>query len=196
MSMKLEDLKDTEFNRRYGFEIVSKSNSSPSNYYRNLLNWMVSSDDWITFTVTVTFKNLEPIEASEGYKKAAIYEYEKRVLTKIKKRLCRLSSKWNSVIPIEYFIQYEYDQGSFFKPLSSRNNPHHIHGVFPVPKSLAHRIYDFENSHLDQRLNKDLQSLHRVSTFLIEPIRSGESDAWLNYILKGKSMRDINSYWA
>ena len=196
MSMKLEDLKDTEFNRRYGFEIVSKSNSSPSNYYRNLLNWMVSNDDWITFTVTVTFKNLEPIEASEGYKKAAFYEYEKRVLTKIKKRLCRLSSKWNSVIPIEYFIQYEYDQGSFFKPLSSRNNPHHIHGVFPVLKSLAHRIYDFENSHLDQRLNKDLQSLHRVSTFLIEPLRSGESDAWLNYILKGKSMRDINSYWA
>jgi hypothetical protein len=157
---------------------------------------MVSNDEWITFTVTVTFKNLEPIEASEGYKKAAIYEYEKRVLMKIKKRLCRLSSKWNSVIPIEYFIQYEYDQGSFFKPLSSRNNPHHIHGVFPVPKRLAHRIYDFENSHLDQRLNKDLQSLHRVSTFLIEPLRSGESDAWLNYILKGKSMRDINSYWA
>ena len=196
MSMKLEDLKDTEFNRRYGLEIVSKSNSSPSNYYRNLLNWMVSNDEWIKFTVTVTFKNLEPIEASEGYKKAATYEYEKRVLTKIKKRLCRLSSKWNSVIPIEYFIQYEYDQGSFFKPLSSRNNPHHIHGVFPVLKSLAHRIYDFENSHLDQRLNKDLQSLHRVSTFLIEPLRSGESDAWLNYILKGKSVRDINSYWA
>jgi len=196
MSMKLEDLKDTEFNRRYGLEIVSKTNSSCGNYYRNLLNWIVSNDDWITFTVTVTFKNLELIEASDGYKKAAIYEYEKRVLTKIKKRLCRLSSKWNSVIPIEYFIQYEYDQGSFFKPLSSRNNPHHIHGVFPVPKSLAHRIYDFENTHLDKRLNKDLQSLHRVSTFLIEPLRSGESDAWLNYILKGKSTRDINSYWA
>ena len=196
MSMKLEDLKDTEFNRRYGLEIVSKSNSSPSNYYRNLLNWMVSNDEWIKFTVTVTFKNLEPIEASEGYKKAATYEYEKRVLTKIKKRLCRLSSKWNSVIPIEYFIQYEYDQGSFFKPLSSRINPHHIHGVFPVPKHLARRIYDFENTHLDQRLKKDLQSLHRVSTFLIEPLRSDESDAWFHYILKGKSMRDINSYWA
>ena len=194
--MKIEDLKDTEFNSRYGIEIVTKANSSPRNYYRHLLDWMVTNDEWINFTVTVTFKNLEPIEASEGYKKAAKYEYEKRVLTKIKKRLCRLSSKWNSVIPIEYFFQYEYDQGSFFKPVSTRSNPHHIHGIFPVPMSFAHRIYDFENSCLDSRLTKDLQSLQRVSTFLIEPLRSSESDAWLNYILKNKSMKDFNSYWS
>jgi hypothetical protein len=196
MVMKIEDLKDTEFNSRYGIEIVNKANSSPRYYYRHLLDWMVTNDEWINFTVTVTFKNLEPIEASEGYKKAAKYEYEKRVLTKIKKRLCRLSSKWNSVIPIEYFFQYEYDQGSFFKPVSTRSNPHHIHGIFPVPKSFAHRIYDFENSCLDSRLTKDLQSLQRVSTFLIEPLRSSESDAWLNYILKEKSVNDFNSYWS
>lgn len=196
MIRSLESLKDTEFNRRYGVEIVNKSNSSPRNYYRHLLDWMVTNDEWINFTVTVTFKNLEPIEASEGYKKAAKYEYEKRVLTKIKRRLCRLSSKWNSVIPIEYFFQYEYDQGSFFKPVSTRSNPHHIHGIFPVPKSLAHRIYDFENSSLVPRLTKDLNSLQRVSTFLIEPLRSSESDAWLNYILKDKSVKDFNSYWS
>ena len=108
MIRTLDDLKDTEFNRRYGDEIVSKANSSPRNYYRHLLEWMVTNDDWVTFTVTVTFKNLEPFEASEGYKKAALYEYKKRVLNKIKKRLCRLSSKWNRVIPIEYLVPVTY----------------------------------------------------------------------------------------
>jgi hypothetical protein len=110
--------------------------------------------------------------------------------------LSRLSSKWNLVIPIEDFIQYEFDQGSFFKSISPRQGLHHIHGVFPVPKSLASRIYDFENNQLDPRLTKDLKSLHRVSTFLIEPMRSGESDAWLNYIIKDKSMYEINPYWS
>lgn len=196
MNMKIEDLKDTEFNRRYGNEIVKKTNSNPRNNYRNLFKWIVTNDEWITFTVTVTFKNLRPIEASEGFKKAARYEYEKRVLTKIKKRLCRLSSKWNSVIPIEYLFQYELDQGSLLKSVSSRSKPHHIHGIFPVPKSLAHRIYDFQSKCLDPRLSKDIKSLQRVSTFLIEPLRSGESDAWLNYTLKGKSVQDFNSYWS
>jgi hypothetical protein len=192
MIKSLDDLKDTEFNRRYGVEIVSKANSSPRNYYRNLLEWMMSNDDWVTFTVTVTFKNLEPIESRDGYKKAALYEYKKRVLNKVKKRLCRLSSKWNRVIPIEYLIQYEYDQGSFFKPVPSKNQPHHVHGVFPIHKEFASRIYDFENCRLDQRLFKDLNSLKRVSTFLIEPIRMNESNAWLNYMLKDKSLSDID----
>ena len=192
MIRSLEDLKDTEFNRRYGVEIVSKARSSPRNHYRHLLEWMVSNDDWMTFAVTVTFKNLEPLEASEGYKKAALYEYKKRVLNKIKKRLCRLSSKWNRVIPIEYLVQYEFDQGSFFKPVPSKNQPHHIHGVFPVPKEFASRIYDFENSCLDHRLFKDLNSLKRVSTFLIEPLRVDESSAWLNYMLKDKLLNDLD----
>jgi hypothetical protein len=192
MIRNLNDLKDTEFNRRYGDEIVSKSNSSPRNYYRHLLEWMVNNEKWITFTVTVTFKNLEPFEASEGYKKAALYEYKKRVLNKIKKRLCRLSSKWNRVIPIEYLVQYEYDQGSFFKPVPSNNQPHHIHGVFPVPKELASRIYDFEANCLDKRLFKDLGSLKHVSTFLIEPIRINESTAWLKYMLKDKTLINLD----
>lgn len=192
MIKSLDDLKDTEFNRRYGVEIISKAKSSPRNYYRNLLEWMMSNDDWVTFTVTVTFKNLEPFETREGYKKAALYEYKKGVLNKVKKRLCRLSSKWNQVIPIEYLIQYEYDQGSFFKPVPSKSQPHHVHGVFPVHKEFASRIYDFENSLLDHRLSKDLDSLKRVSTFLIEPIRINESNAWLNYMLKDKSLADID----
>jgi hypothetical protein len=149
--MKLEDLKDTEFNRRYGFEIVSKSNSSPSNYYRNLLNWMVSNDDWITFTVTVTFKNLEPIEASEGYKKAAIYEYEKRVLTKIKKRLCRLSSKWNSVIPIA--LVQNRPRIFAFSVASSR-------GLIVKPRSLGKECNQNNSRHCVQRTQQHRNSMH------------------------------------
>ena len=191
----LEALPDTFFNQRYGSEIIEKIRNTEKSKLIRMINWMVSTDELITFTATVTFKNLVGYEASSSMKKATKYEYEKRVLTKIKKRLSRISSRWNSVIPIEYFFQYEYDQGSFFKPVSSRSHLHHIHGIFPVPKSLANRIFDFENHQLDGRLDKDLKSLRTVSTYLIEPLRSETASDWLNYLLKEKTTKDINPYW-
>jgi len=187
MITKLEDLPDSEHNRRYGSEIVRKSLSNPNNQPELELNWIINKQEWTAFTVTITFKNLVACEASDGLRKATEYEYQKRVLNKIKKRLCRSSSKWNKVLPIDYFFQYEFEQGSHFKPVPRSNSPHHIHGLFPVQKEVAERIFNFQRNEMDARLVKDLKSMKRVSTFLIEPLRTEESVAWLAYMLKGKS---------
>ena len=191
MITKIEDLPDSEHNRRYGSEIVRKSLSSPKNQHELELNWIINKQDWTPFTITITFKNLVACEASDGLRKATEYEYQKRVLNKIKRRLCRSTSKWNQVLPIDYFFQYEFEQGSHFKPVPRSNSPHHIHGLFPVQKEVAERIFNFQSNELDARLVKDLKSMKRVSTFLIEPLRTEESFAWLAYMLKGKSRSEL-----
>ena len=191
MITKLEDLPDNEYTRRYGSEIVRKSLSDPRNQLELELNWILENKDWIPFTATVTFKNLKAYEANDGYRRATEYEYGKRVLNKVKKRLCRSSSKWNQVLPIDYLFQYEFEQGSHFKPVPRTNSPHHIHGLFPVNKDVANRIYDLDTQEMDSRLVKDLRSMDRVSTFLIEPLRIEDSNAWLAYMLKGKSRSEL-----
>lgn len=191
MITRIEDLEDNEFNRRFGAEIVRKSLSSSRNQWRQELNWILGSDEWVPFAVTVTFKGLVPYEAREGMRKATDYEYRKRVLNKVRRRLCRSGSKWNEVLPIDYFRQYEYEQGSFFKPVPKSNSPHHVHAFLPVRKHLASRIFDFENDLLDERLQKDIRSIVTVSSFLIEPVLAGESEAWIRYMLKGKSEIDF-----
>jgi hypothetical protein len=191
MITKLEDLPESEHNRRYGSEIVRKSLSSPKNQHELELNWIIDKEEWTPFTVTITFKNLVACEASDGLRKATEYEYQKRVLNKVKKRLCRSSSKWNQVLPIDYFFQYEFEQGSHFKPVPRSNSPHHVHGLFPVQKEVAERIYNFQSNEMDARLVKDLRSMNRVSTFLIEPLRTEESFAWLTYMMKGKPRSEL-----
>jgi hypothetical protein len=192
MITKLEDLPDNEYTRRYGSEIVRKSLSDPRNQCELKLDWIVENKNWIPFTATVTFQNLVAYEATDGIRKATEYEYHKRVLNKVKKRLCRSSSKWNQVLPIDYFFQYEFEQGSYFKPVPRSKSPHHIHGLFPVEKDVAPRIYNFVNKEMDSRLIKDLQSMNLVSTFLVEPLRIGESKAWLGYMLKSKSRSELS----
>jgi len=191
MITKIEDLEDNEYNRRYGAEIVRKSLASPSNQWKQELNWILSSDEWIPFAATVTFKGLVPYEANDGMKKATEYEYKKRVLNKVRRRLCRSSSKWNQVLPIDYFFHYEHEQGSFFKPVPRANSPHHVHALFPVPRELLGRIYDLELTKLHPRLEKDLHSIASVSSFLIEPLRIDEAESWARYMLKGKSDADF-----
>ena len=191
MIAKIEELEDNEYNRRYGAEIVGKSLSSPRNQWKQELDWILKNDEWTLFAATVTFKGLVPYEATDGMRKATEYEYSKRVLNKVRRRLCRSGSKWEQVLPIDYFHQYEFEQGSFFKPIPKANSPHHIHALFPVNKSLAGRIYDFDRSSLDERLEKDLRSIVTVSSFLIEPVRVGEAEAWARYMLKGKSELDF-----
>lgn len=191
MITKLEDLPDTDHNRKYGSEIVRKSLSNPKNQSELELNWILDNKDWIPFTATVTFKNLKAYEANDGFRKATEFEYGKRVLNKVKKRLCRSRSKWNHVLPIDYHFQYELEQGSHFKPVPRSNSPHHIHGLFPVQKDVASRIYNFELKGMDSRLVKDLESMNFVSTFLIEPLRTEEANAWLAYMLKGKSRSEL-----
>jgi hypothetical protein len=156
------------------------------------LDWITSNPDWTVFTITVTFKTLVPLEAGQGMKLATKYEYDKKVLTKIRKRLCRLTNYWDKVLPITDFYVYEYDQTSFFKKVSNRQSPHHIHGILPVPDRVLHKFYNFETGELDNRLMKDLKSLDKVSTFLIEPLRLDHKEAWFNYILKDKRVSELN----
>ncbi len=191
MITKFEDLLDTDYNLKYGSEIIRKSLSNPKNQWELELNWILENKDWIPFTATVTFKNLKAYEANDGFRKASEFEYRKRVLNKVRKRLCRSPSKWNHVLPIDYHFQYEREQGSHFKPVPKSNSPHHIHGLFPVHKDAANRIYNFESKVMDGRLVKDLESMSLVSTFLIEPLRSDEANSWLAYMLKGKSRSEL-----
>lgn len=192
MITRTEQLKDTLFNQRYGQEIVKKSLTTERNLKRQELDWITSNPDWTVFTITVTFKNLVPLETGQGMKLATKYEYNKKVLTKIKKRLCRLSNYWDKVLPVTDFYVYEYDQTSFFKKVSHNQSPHHIHGILPIPNRVLHKFYNLETGELDKRIMKDLKSLSKVSTFLIEPLRLDEKDSWFNYMLKDKTPSDFN----
>lgn len=191
MITKIEDLEDNEHNRRYGAEIVRKSLANPRNQWEQELKWILGNEEWIAFVATVTFKGLIPYEANDGMKKATEYEYSKRVLNKVRRRLCRSNTKWDQVLPIDYFRQYEFEQGSFFKPIPKSNSPHHVHALFPVSKVVAERIFNFDTNLLDKRLHKDLSSISTISSFLIEPVRADEAIAWARYMLKGKSKKNF-----
>lgn len=186
MLTNINQLENTHYNRLYGAEIVRSFLSHPMYQDRHILNWIMSEPRLQVFTITVTYKNLVALEVDEGFKKAALSEYRKRVLTKVKRRLSRTPSKWRSILPWEEFVQYEKEQGSFFKPVSSSKSPHHIHGLFPVVKDLAPRIYNYDTQTLDTRLHKDLESMRTIQHFKIEPIRVDEYQHWYNYMMKGK----------
>ena len=183
----IEVLPDTFFNQRYGSEIIEKLKNTEKSNLVLMVDWIISNDEWITFTTTVTFKNLIGYETSSSMKKATKYEYQKRVLNKVRKRLSRSRDLWKTVLPIDYLSIYEYEQGSFFKPIPKANSPHHIHGLISVKRDYASRIFDFGLLELDKRLYKDLKSIPTVSTFKIEPIRLDEAKSWVNYMTKGKN---------
>jgi len=192
MITNTNQLKDTFHNQRYGNEIVEKSLTNERGLKFQELDWITSNPDWTVFTITVTFKNLVPLETGHGMKLATKYEYEKKVLTKIRKRLCRLTNYWDKVLPITDFYVYEYDQTSIFKKVSNNQSPHHIHGILPIPNRVLHKFYNVDTGELDQRLVKDLKSLSKVSTFLIEPLKLEKKESWFNYILKGKMMIELS----
>ena len=183
----IEVLPDTFFNQRYGSEIIEKLKNTEKSKLALMVDWIISNDEWITFTTTVTFKNLIGYETSSSMKKATKYEYQKRVLNKVRKRLSRSRDLWKTVLPIDYLSIYEYEQGSFFKPIPKANSPHHIHGLISVKRDYASRIFDFGLLELDKRLYKDLKSIPTVSTFKIEPIRLDEAKSWVNCMTKGKN---------
>lgn len=161
---------------------------------RMTFDWMMTRPEWQLFTATVTMKTRllkESKQPIQNMKNWTTYNYEYRVLNKVKKRLCRAQSKWNQVIALEDFYQYEFEQGSHFKPIPSEGSPHHIHGVFAVKTEYRDRIYDISNGRLDDRLFKDIRSLDCVSSFLIEPLRYEEGHQWMSYMIKDKTMREI-----
>ena len=183
----IEVLPDTFFSQRYGSEIIEKLKNTEKSKLALMVDWIIYNDEWITFTTTVTFKNLIGYETSSSMKKATKYEYQKRVLNKVRKRLSRSRDLWKTVLPIDYLSIYEYEQGSFFKPIPKANSPHHIHGLISVKRDYSSRIFDFGLLELDKRLYKDLKSIPTVSTFKIEPIRLDEAKSWVNYMTKGKN---------
>jgi len=165
-----------------------------SNNLRLTYEWMMQNPEWRMFTATVTMKTKrlqdtkQPITNMRDW---TTYNYKHRVLNKVKKQLSRARSKWNKVIPIDYFFQYEYEQGSYFKPVPRGDSPHHVHAVFPVRLEVADRIFDFNSNQLNQRLEKDIRSLDCVSSFLIQPLRCEDGHKWLGYMLKDKSACDL-----
>lgn len=150
------------------------------------LSWLADNKNIQLFAVTATFIGLKPIGLGGGMKDRTCYEYRKRVLPKIQKCLCRHRDHWEAVIPITDLYTYEYDQGSLFKKLNSRNPVHHIHGIVPVQRDRMHKIYDPETGTFSERLIKDIKSLNTVRSFDIRLIESGNEIAWLNYMQKGK----------
>lgn len=163
---------------------------------RMTLDWIMTKPEWQLFTATVTMKTKllrETKQPIENMKQWTKYGYENRVLNKVKKRLCRSQSKWHQLIALEDCYQYEFGQGSYFKPVPKEGSPHHIHGVFAVKTEYRDRIYDIVNSRLDHRLSKDLYSLDCVSSFLIEPLRYEEGHQWMNYMFKGKTTKELIS---
>ena len=180
-----ELLKDTVYNQTYGQEILQKSLRTQTNLRKLEYDWIIKNPDWITLTITVTFKNLVPFYMNNGMRLATEYEYDKYVLTKIKKRLTRLQKYWGKVF-IHEFSVYEFDQTSFFRKSDSPRTPHHIHGIITIPKEKMNRLFDPNTGTLHPRLEKDLKSLKKVSTFLIEPLRLDTSHSWFHYMLKDK----------
>ncbi len=181
-----ELLKDTEFNQRYGQEILQNSLKSHTKLRKQEFDWLVQNPDWVTLTVTVTFKNLVPFHVNNGLRLATEYEYEKYVLTKIKKRLTRLQKYWDKVLIAEFSV-YEFDQTSFFRKINTSKTPHHIHGIITIPREKMNRLIDPSTGNLHPRLKKDLRSLKKVSTFLIEPLRIETAHSWFHYMLKDKN---------
>lgn len=186
------NLENTNYNDRYGNEIITKTINSPYNLIKQELYWMVHEQtDWSIFTITVTFNNtIKPIS---NYKinEVAMYEFNYHVLPKIRRKLCRKRKYWNKVLPTPDFVVYEREQGSYFKPVPTSSAPHHIHGLFAVQRGLEAKIFDRTAHTLDIRLKKDLGSVKSVSSFLIEPLRTDEAESWYHYMLKGKTHAEL-----
>ena len=180
-----ELLTDTVYNQTYGQEILQKSLRTQTNLRKLEYDWITQNPDWISLTITVTFKNLVPFHMTEGMKLATEYEYQKHVLTKIKKRLTRLQKYWNKVFIYEFSV-YEFDQTSYFRKSDSPRTPHHIHGIITIPREKMNRLIDPNTGTLHPRLEKDLRSIKKVSTFLIEPLRLETAHSWFHYMFKDK----------
>ena len=156
-------------------------------------DWIVNNHEWTTFIITVTFKNLVALESGSGMKLATEYEYEKHVLNKIRRRLCRVEKYWNKVIPISDVFRYEKKETSIYKAVATNQTPHHIHGIIPIPNNRVYRIWDSEINSLDERLFRDLKSLSKVSTFKIEKLILEKYDDWYYYMNKDKLPTNFNS---
>lgn len=177
-------LPDTYWCDRFGSEIKAKWLAS--NNDELIFEWLKDDPDVSLFTITVTFKNLNTFV--EGSKRRVETEYTKRVLAKVKKLLCRRRN--DEALLVDWLYKYEKDELSLFKRVGNRTVMS-IHGFLVIDKKLSSKIW--VNGSLSERLRKDIASIDTVDSFLIEPLRRGESYSWFNYVRKGKKF--CNDSW-
>ena len=137
------------------------------------------SDDFSLFSITAVFNagGIKPNKARW------LDEYNQKVLWKIKKQTSH--SGLNRIL-IDDFVCYEFEESSLYQSVKDRRKPHHVHGVIPIPKLIAHKIWDAENNKITTRLQKDFDSIETVSSVLMEPIQVGKLMNWSVYMFKGK----------
>lgn len=149
-------------------------------YVNALSQWIESREDWVLLAITVTFIPIDANNTEERW----IQEYKTRVLYRISRRLEHNKRLRKEAIPYSEIIYFDQNYHSMFKALNM-SNPPHIHGVIPIPRAVAYRIWDFEKSCLVKKVKNDICSMKTVGSLHVELINPGSTNNWLNYILKG-----------
>jgi hypothetical protein len=147
-------------------------------------DWFESkSEEWDLYTLTVVFNSRGRQAKPDRWEG----EYKKYVLNKIKRALEPNRKNQEYAIPYEEFCYYEFEESSIHRITSSRK-PHHIHGLIPIRKKQIHRFWSTDNNNLQERIRKDICSIHTVQSILIEKIEPGKTIDWIRYTIKGKSL--------
>jgi hypothetical protein len=145
-------------------------------------SWLDQNNDaWFYLTLTLVFDRNQ-VGLNREFCEA---EYRLRILPKFQRRVERDQSRWTKALPFASdLFYYEKDETSIYKRISS-GSPHHIHGLLVIPKNRLYRIWSTEAQCLDEKLQKDLNSLTYVSDWLVEPAADGKLAFWFRYITKG-----------
>lgn len=135
-----------------------------------------------TYAITVVFDS----KGNSPNENKWLYIFRKNILGKVRRMLVSGKEKREEVLEIPDIYQYEYDILSNFRVSSASRYVHHIHGLLPIPIDLVHRIAD-EDGQINERLQKDLNSVVDVTSVLMEPTKDGCLETWLSYMTKGKN---------
>ena len=131
------------------------------------------NDGKAIFTVTLsTFVKSEKIAKSDRMRKFWICEFMYRVTE-------QLPYKLKESIDYDYVIE------------RSPDGKYHYHGLLAMPKEAGDKIW--KDGMLNKELDRDMQALRKrgeyrdfaVNSFLIEPIRAGQTvEQWIHYMTK------------
>jgi len=149
-------------------------------YVNELSRWLDSREDWILLAITVTFKPIDANNTEDRW----IQEYKTRVLYRIARRLEHNKRLRDKAIPYPEIVYFDQNYHSMFKGLKS-SNPPHVHGVVPIPKKVAYRVWNQEKVCLNKKLENDIYSMRTVGSLHVDLINRGVTKQWINYILKG-----------
>ena len=144
-----------------------------------LMHRVTDFDDFKLLAVTITFNSKGAKEAEDKW----LSYYKKDVLNKFRRRLASGKLKQQGVLPIDDIAQYELDISS--KLTCKKTLVHHIHALLPIYTKYWDKIVNEDNT-INSRLIKDINSMHFVSSALIEPLDKSAAYTWLSYMTKGK----------